>query len=332
MRILVIGQTGQLSRCLQEEAKKQGLALCAVSSTDCDVTDIDSLSAWLWPRTGKPIPDAIINTAAFHDLRACEEDFDQAFRVNALGVANLLDAMPPDCHLYTISTDYVFDGADDPHEPKPAPAWRHCSVQRGRPYTTNSQPHPLNNYGRTKRAAELICAESSRATVIRTSSLFSHHGSTGKGGSNFLLGMLKKAKGEDPNRPRNIHVDEDVMMTPTYTPWLARAILHLVKHGMRGGFGEKASGESLHHGGFGRPSMIHLVCDGPPVSWFDFAKAIFEYGGYDEALKRLAPKQSDDYPPRPKYSALEPDRQIRLGTWESALQEYFTAIQKGPAT
>ena len=352
-RVLVIGKSGQLARCLRNESKTFAtLDIAFVGGNECDV-----LSPWpagkraglyRWPHiepgTGSGVPnrvgpDTIINTAAFHDLRACEADFDTALRVNALGVANILSAMPQGCHLYHLSTDYVFDGGHPNTAIGTVTAWH--------PYTIHDRTKPLSNYARTKRAGELIALDSGRATVIRTASLFSKYGSTGKGGNNFLLTMLKKTMSPLPApnieearlrkdhslmddevkladamldwRCKNrIEVDSDVMMSPTYTPWLARAILHMVSEDLK-------------------PPLAHLVCDGPPVSWFEFARAIFETGAdggrnpvaetvpmFQDALDRLVPKQSDSWPPRPKFSALENSLpHVKIGDWRSALEHFF---------
>lgn len=304
MRVLVIGKTGQLARCLADEFRDVSIELHG--SDEIDVMRPSTLDTWIANRSDI---DAIINTSAFHDLRACEADFDTAFRVNALGVANLIDAMSQGCHLYHISTDYVFGKEHDEY-----PELRNK-------ISPLHECNPVNNYGRTKRAGELIALDSGRATIIRTSSLFSKYGSSGKpGGSNFLFGMLEKAimwpenasrrivqehYGETPDEPTPICVDSDVVMSPTYTPWLARCILEMVREGLK-------------------PPLAHMVCEGPPVSWLDFAKAIFETGGFGEALARLVPKNADEWPPRPHFSALQNSiPHIAMGTWQAALKEFF---------
>jgi len=302
-RVLVIGRSGQLARCLADEASGwSGLDMTFASHQQCNIGSGLQTEEMI----GAEDPDAVINTCAFHDLTACETDFDTAFRVNALGVANLLSAIPEGCHLYHLSTDYVFDGCVGDMQNE---AVKYCVTCR---------PSPINNYGRTKRAGEIIALLPGRATVIRTASLFSKYGSTGKGGSNFLLGMLRRATEPEPSP---IAVDSDVVMSPTYTPWLARAILHMIDTDQK-------------------PDIAHLVCDDPPVSWHDFAKAIFEIGSdpalnpigetvplFREALSRLVPRQSDPWPPRPKFSALERSpASIVLGDWRSALEHFFLNV------
>ncbi len=329
MRVMVIGKTGQLSRCLQDEAKAMsGVELIVVPSEDVQGSCMIDLLAF-------HCPHAIINTAALTDIPECEDDFDRAYSVNARLVQGLISARyrflckritkeghetpqyDTGCHIYTISTDYVFDGISQRTG---------GSRPRATPYCTWDKPRPLNNYGLTKRAAEIICAASPHATVIRTASLFSQYGSTGKGGSNFLLGMLEKAAGDE-----QITVDDDVVMSPTYTPWLARGILYLVTkrpHAIPG-FEVGVTGTVDRVGPPAYPpKLIHLVCDGPPVSWYEFAKAIFEAGGIN-VDGRFSRRHGDalvlepPWPARPHYSALAPDANIRLGTWQAALADYF---------
>lgn len=308
MRVLVIGKNGQLARCLKHELERRhdqpdDPMFHFFGHKDLPIEDRDRVCELVssFPKDHWPLR-AIINTAAWTDIPGCERDFDKAFRVNALGVQNILDAMPEGCHLYQISTDYVFNATDDGTDHLP------FSI-----HSERMARCPRNNYGRTKRAGELIALESGRATVIRTASLFSKYGSVGKGGSNFLLRMLANL----PHMMETINVDSDVLMSPTYGPWLARCILELVEREQK-------------------PPLAHIVCEGPPISWHDFAKAIFEVGmaaseteslewlEFEGALRWLREKKSDDWPPRPRFSALENSLQhIHMGTWMSALEHFF---------
>ncbi|HBR35341.1 MAG TPA: dTDP-4-dehydrorhamnose reductase, partial [Firmicutes bacterium] len=57
-------------------------------------------------------PKAIINTAAFTKVDACEREELKAFQVNAVGARNLsVAAYEIGAKVLQVSTDYVFDGA-----------------------------------------------------------------------------------------------------------------------------------------------------------------------------------------------------------------------------
>lgn len=288
-RVLLIGGSGQLGRCIMDQLSHfPEVQIANPPRDDLDIANHVQVKRWM--SNPHVTYDAIINTAAMHDLQACEDNFDAAFKVNALGVQNLLDRRPEGCHLYHISTDYVFDQW---HLGNPT-----GSIDSGQP------PKPLNAYGRTKRAGEILAMNAKRTTVIRTASLWSKYGSTGKGDRNFVLNMVARAT--DPDSTAAIAVVNDVIMSPTYAPHLARALLFMVSRGIT-------------------PFVTHLVSDGDPVSWYQFAKAIFITGDYESALKRLVPCESEDGGiPRPRYSALANDStQIRMGTWQSALDSFF---------
>jgi dTDP-4-dehydrorhamnose reductase len=100
-------------------------------------------------------PDIIINTAAFTNVDAAESDKQTAWRVNVIGVENLVAVCRTiDAHLIHFSTDYIFDG------------------ERG-PYTETEIPHPLGYYGKTKLAGENICIGGNiDYTIIRTNVLY----------------------------------------------------------------------------------------------------------------------------------------------------------------
>lgn len=90
-RVLVIGKSGQLARCLADELPKwPNIQAHFFGYDDWDIRE--------QPRQWHPVntvlatavhgkAEAIINTAAFHDLRACEADFDTAApAINAVSV------------------------------------------------------------------------------------------------------------------------------------------------------------------------------------------------------------------------------------------------------
>src|SRR6266550_7500097 len=120
----------------------------------------------------------------------------------------------------------------------------------GRPYTEDDPTHPLGAYAVSKLAGELYAqAYLDRALIVRTSGVFGPGGlATARG--NFVELMLRLAQSANP-----IRVVEDHVASPTFAPWLASRTIDLVDRDQAGVF---------HVGG------------GTAISWFQFARLIFE--------------------------------------------------------
>lgn len=100
-------------------------------------------------------PDVIIHCAAMTDVNACEKNKMEAFKVNVLGTSNLIEYFQDGLFIY-ISSSHVFDGM----------AWY--------PYSEKHIPNPINIYGTTKYAGEVVSKfRIGRTIVIRISKLFS---------------------------------------------------------------------------------------------------------------------------------------------------------------
>ncbi|MGH9534132.1 MAG: dTDP-4-dehydrorhamnose reductase [Terriglobales bacterium] len=202
MRILLIGAQGQLGRDLFATAQAAGHEVVPHSHAQLDIRDaaaVESQIAGLGP-------DAVISTAAFHQVELCERQPEEAFATNAFGVLNLARACQRHgAALMHFSTDYVFDG------------------QQRTPYFESDRPRPLNAYGMSKLAGEyLLAANCERHFIVRTTGLYGLAGSAGKGG-NFVETMLKKAAAGEA-----IRVVQDQVLTPTYTVDLAHRVVELL--------------------------------------------------------------------------------------------------------
>ena len=183
-----------------------------------------------------------------------------------------------------ISTDYVFDGT------------------KREPYTEEDIPNPINVYGVSKYAGELLIKYiTDKHYIIRVSSLFGVAGASGKGG-NFVETMIRLAKAD-----REINVVNDMAMSPTYTRDAAFAIKEILE-------------KRLPYG------VYHVTNDGF-CTWYEFAKAIFEITGIEANLN---PITSDKFPTkakRPKFSALSIKKLksfgINMRSWKEALKDYL---------
>jgi dTDP-4-dehydrorhamnose reductase len=146
------------------------------------------------------------------------------------------------------------------------------------PYTEDDVPHPLSAYAVSKLAGELYAqAYLDRVLIVRTSGVFGLGGlATARG--NFVELMLRLAASGQP-----IRVVEDHVASPTSASLLAARTLDLVEREVAGVF---------HIGG------------GTPISWFAFARAIFDIAGLNPALQPTNAREYRTPARRPKYSAL----------------------------
>jgi dTDP-4-dehydrorhamnose reductase len=157
----------------------------------------------------------------------------------------------------------------------------------GRPYRESDATHPTGAYAVSKLAGELyIQAYLDRPVIIRTSGVFGPGGlRTARG--NFPELMLRLAREGKP-----IRVVEDHVASPTYAPALAGRAIDVLERDLDGIF---------HIGG------------GQPISWFEYARLIFEKAGIAANLTPTDEREYRTAARRPKYSALENARLREAG-------------------
>ena len=149
----------------------------------------------------------------------------------------------------------------------------------GSPYTEDDPVHPLGAYAVSKLAGELYAqAYLARPLIVRTSGVFGPAGRhTARG--NFPELMLRLAGEGKP-----IRVVEDHVASPTYAPLLASRSIDMLERDLDGIF---------HCGG------------GEAVSWFEYARLIFEKAGVQADLTPTNEREYRTTARRPKFSALE---------------------------
>jgi len=230
-------------------------------------------------------PQLVVNATAHNLVDAAETEPEAAFEVNAIGARNLaLAARELDAALVHVSTDYVFSGGGR------------------RPYLETDPVAPVNVYGVSKAAGEmLVRATWPRHFVVRTSGLYGVAGTGGKGG-NFVATMLRLARAGEP-----IRVVDDQVLTPTHTADLADQIAGLAATGEYGTY--------------------HATCQGG-CSWFEFAREVFRQAGLSPSLERQTTAEARRAAPRPPYCVLENRGLRRLGLdsmpgWDEALARYL---------
>jgi dTDP-4-dehydrorhamnose reductase len=142
--------------------------------------------------------------------------------------------------------------------------------------TENAPTNPINVYGATKLAGEHLCLQKNpEAIILRTSWVYSSFG------NNFVKTMSRLMIERD-----TLSVVNDQIGSPTYAADLAQAIMTIITH-------------SNWMGG------IYNFSNEGEISWYEFALAIKEIGGYTCEVSGIP---SSSYPTpakRPAYSLLD---------------------------
>lgn len=282
MRVLLIGATGQLGNDLIRNNAAHEIYAPARNALDLD--RLDEAAAVV--RQYKP--EAIINCAAFHNVPLCEQQPEQAFRINCIAVRDLA-ALAEECGAWfvTLSSDYVFGGGGQ------------CE-----PYFEHDKPMPLQVYGITRLAGEhaALATAPTRAVIIRTCGLYGRSGARSKGG-NFVDGRVA-----DGLAGRRIEMAAEQIVAPTSTDDLSRAILALIAHpGLQSG-------------------IFHLVNDGA-CSWYELTREIINILRLPSEVVPVDRGGRSGQMRRPLYSVLGNTRAnalgIRMRPWRDALRNYL---------
>lgn len=192
MTVLVFGQTGQVAtelRALEPRAIFLG-------RDRSDLMDPAACAAVI----REIHPDAVINAAAWTAVDKAEAEEEAATVVNAVAPAAMARAAAQlGVPFVQISTDYVFDGANDT------------------PFRPGDPVAPLGAYGRSKLAGEQgVIAVDGIYAILRTSWVFSAHG------ANFVKTMLRLSE----TRPA-LSVVADQIGGPTPARAIAEACLSI---------------------------------------------------------------------------------------------------------
>lgn len=225
MKVLVLGNRGQVGLELMRAAWPRGTQLVGAARPQFDITDADSIDAALT----RHAPDVVINGAAYTAVDKAESDRENAFAVNAAGPGTLAAACARHgSALVHLSTDYVFDGS------------------ASRPYREDAPVAPINAYGQSKAAGEAaVRSQLPRHIILRTSWVYAAHG------QNFVRTMLRLAGERD-----QVSVVADQHGTPTSAADIAAAIVTITQHlsdgtprpASFGTFHFTAAGDTTWHG------------------------------------------------------------------------------------
>jgi len=287
VKVAIIGVDGQLGTDINNFFQEKGLETKGLVG----LKDIDVCDYKLSDNVLKKInPDIIINTAAFHDVDRCEDEALEAFKVNALGVKNLvLICREMDIPLMHFSTDYVFDG------------------EKGSPYIESDCPRPLSVYGISKLAGEhVIQYILDKYYIVRLCGLYGHAGCVGKGSTNFVEMVIRRAE------EKEIRIVDDQIVTPTSTMDVSRKLFELIKKEKYG--------------------IYHMTNTGS-CSWYEFTTEIFKLMGIAAKVLPSTAEQFGAGARRPAYSVLDNLNLRKAGLadlrdWKEALKDYIDGRNK----
>ena len=171
------------------------------------------------------------------------------------------------------------------------------------PFTEEHPVAPLGVYGKTKYLGEQYLKEilPEEHIVVRTSWLHGVHG------PNFLATMLRLGR-----ELEELKVVNDQIGSPTYALWLAEVMLKLVSKDVRGTFHASSRGG---------------------ISWYDFAKEIFEQAQIEVNLESQTTQESGRLAPRPAYSTFDVSKlETALGqqcpNWKTGIREHLKQLKE----
>lgn len=160
-----------------------------------------------------------------------------------------------------------------------------------------AETNPINIYGASKREGEVACLkENPNAIIIRTSWVYS------KFGNNFVKTMQRLMQEREA-----INVVNDQIGSPTYAADLAQALMVIVE-----------SSNWI-------PGIYNYSNEGE-ISWYDFALAINEFGGYNCNVGGIP---SSSYPTpakRPEFSLL--DKSKIKSVYSLGIPNYRDSLKK----
>ena len=167
-----------------------------------------------------------------------------------------------------------------------------------RPYREDDAPNPLSAYGLTKlRGERQVQALVARHIIVRTSWLY------GPRGKNFVSTILRAARVRG-----DLRVVSDQRGSPTYTRHLAAKLAALLSAQVYGVFHVTGAGN---------------------CSWFEFAQAIVQSGGYPQVrVHPISTLEVGRLATRPAFSVLENHRLAErkldaLPHWTKGLAQYL---------
>ena len=191
MRTLILGCKGQLGKDLMIVFGEVG-EVVGFDLPETDVSSRDDVRSAIEDSRA----EFVVNSAAYTDVEAAEDDEEGAFLVNEQGARVVAaQAAAKDIPVVYVGTDFVFDG------------------RKTTPYGPGDKTNPLGVYGRSKLAGEnAVRGAARRHFIVRSAWLY------GPGGNNFPEKIIAAAR-KNPS----LKVVHEEIGSPTHTWDLALA-------------------------------------------------------------------------------------------------------------
>lgn len=195
-KIWITGAEGHIGTALLDLLEGVEYQLLPTDIEEVDITKIDEVTQFVHVNR----PDVVINCAGMTDVQECENNVDEAYRVNAIGVRNVaLAANEVNAKVIQISTDDVFD--------------KESRV----PYNEFDNVHPRTIYGKSKEAGEKILTQLlNRFVIIRSSWIYGI-------GRDFVDEVLRNV-----GQGKTMEVPNNQYAAPTSAKELAKVIRYFV--------------------------------------------------------------------------------------------------------
>lgn len=195
-KIWITGAEGHIGTALLDLLEGVEYQLLPTDIEEVDITKIDEVTQFVHVNR----LDVVINCAGLTDVQECENNVDEAYRVNAIGVRNVaLAANEVNAKVIQISTDDVFD--------------KESRV----PYNEFDNVHPRTIYGKSKEAGEKILTQLlNRFVIIRSSWIYGI-------GRDFVDEVLRNV-----GQGKTMEVPNNQYAAPTSAKELAKVIRYFI--------------------------------------------------------------------------------------------------------
>lgn len=195
-KIWITGAEGHIGTALLDLLEGVEYQLLPTDINEVDITKIDEVAQFVHVNR----PDVVINCAGLTDVQECENNVDEAYRVNAIGVRNVaLAANEVNAKVIQISTDDVFD------------------KESRIPYNEFDNVHPRTIYGKSKEAGEKILTQLlNRFVIIRSSWIYGI-------GRDFVDEVLRNV-----GQGKTMEVPNNQYAAPTSAKELAKVIRYFI--------------------------------------------------------------------------------------------------------
>ena len=279
MRIALTGVRGQLGQAIAATLGAQGHEIIGLGHDQLELGNPAAIE-----QIAATKAELVIHPAAYTNVDGCARDPELAYRINGLGTQYVaLACQKLGAPLVYISTNEVFAGDAD------------------RPYAEYAPTSPVNAYGRSKLAGELVVRELLREFyIVRVAWLF--------GGERNFVRTIARLAAEPPAGGLRMVADE--IGSPTYTYDVAEGLGTLIASGVFGTY--------------------HFVNAGQ-CSRYEFAREIMDQSGFSHVPLtpiRLADYQRASSPPpyTPLANLAGANLGITFRDWQTAVAAFLARL------